>query len=192
MSTAKGMILIMSRLKRLNFYLKIIFYKFILKKDPMEIKVRYYMDCGVKIGKNMRAFSPLISAEPYLLEFGDDVTISTGVKFTTHDNSASKVIPNSTDLFGRIKIGNNCFIGQNSLILPGIELVDNIIVGSGSVVTKSFKQEGLIIAGNPAKPIGSIVNYKEKYLENALNTKGLSFEEKRIYLLNNQDLLIKK
>lgn len=52
-----------------------------------------------------------------------------------------------------IKIGKKCWIGMNSVILPGITLGDKTIVGAGSVVTKSFKEGHCIIAGNPAKKI---------------------------------------
>lgn len=179
-------------LSDLNYIVKKIFYKKVLKKDTMNLEVERYRAKGAKIGKNMRAFSAITSAEPYLLEFGDNITVSTGVKFTTHDNSVIKVIPNSTDIFGKIKIGNNCFIGQNSIILPGVELANNIIVGAGSVVTKSFKEQGIIIAGNPAKKIGNISDFKEKYENSALNTKGLSLDKKRNLILKNEDLLIRK
>ncbi len=179
-------------IKKIIYKFKIIYYKKIIKKDIMELKVQMYREKGVKIGNNMRTFSPLISAEPYLLEFGHDVTISTGVKFTTHDNSIGKVVPNATDIFGRIKIGNNCFIGQNTLILLGIELADNIIVAAGSVVTKSFKEKGIIIAGNPARKIGEVNRLKDKYEKYALNTIGLNENEKKEYLFNNEQYFIKK
>lgn len=52
-----------------------------------------------------------------------------------------------------VVIGKNCWIGMNSIILPGVILGDNTIVGAGSVVTKSFEDGAVIIAGNPAKII---------------------------------------
>lgn len=64
---------------------------------------------------------------------------------------------------GGIKIGNYCWIGANSVILPNVELGDHTIVGAGSVVTKSFKDGYVIIAGNPAKPIKILE--KEKCIE---------------------------
>lgn len=179
-------------MKRIELILKYILYKYILKKDIMEIKIEYYRNKGVKIGNNVRAFSSLISAEPYLLEFGNNVTVSTGVKFTTHDNSVIKVIDNATDVFGKIKIGDNCFIGQNSLILPGVTLGNNIIVGAGSIVTKSFLDDGIIIAGNPAKKIGNIDTYNTKIKDYCINTKGLSYNEKKLYIMKNKEKLIKK
>lgn len=50
-----------------------------------------------------------------------------------------------------INIGANCWIGMNSIILPGVTLADNTIVGAGSVVTKSSLIPGNTIFGNPAK-----------------------------------------
>lgn len=52
-----------------------------------------------------------------------------------------------------ITIGDNCWIGMNSVILPGVTLGKNTIVGAGSIVTKSFEEGYMVIGGNPAKPI---------------------------------------
>lgn len=51
----------------------------------------------------------------------------------------------------KVVIGDKSWIGMNSLILPGVILGSNTIVGGGSVVTKSFPQGHCVIAGNPAK-----------------------------------------
>ena len=53
-------------------------------------------------------------------------------------------------------IGKQCWIGMNSVILPGVTLGDKTIVGAGSVVTKSFPNGSCVVAGNPAKVIKSI------------------------------------
>lgn len=52
-----------------------------------------------------------------------------------------------------VTIGKNCWIGVNSIILPGVVLGDHTIVGAGAVVTKSFPEGHQVIAGNPAKVI---------------------------------------
>lgn len=54
---------------------------------------------------------------------------------------------------GVVRIGNNCWIGMNSIILPNVELGDFTVVGAGSVVTKSFPEGYCVIGGNPAKVI---------------------------------------
>ena len=52
-----------------------------------------------------------------------------------------------------IKIGQNCWLGANSVILPGIELGNKTIVGANTVVTKSFPEGNVVIAGTPARII---------------------------------------
>lgn len=55
-----------------------------------------------------------------------------------------------------VVIGEYCWIGMNSTILPGVELGDHTVVGAGSVVTKSFKEGYCVIGGNPARLIKTI------------------------------------
>lgn len=60
-------------------------------------------------------------------------------------------------------IGENCFIGEKSIILPGVILGNNVIVAAGSVVTKSF-DDNVLIGGNPAKIIKKY-NFEKKTWE---------------------------
>lgn len=67
-----------------------------------------------------------------------------------------------------VKIGKYCWIGMNSVILPGVELGDFTIVAAGSIVTKSFPEGYCVIGGNPAKVIKTIprsqcIEHKSKY-----------------------------
>ncbi|MBU2652039.1 MAG: hypothetical protein KKA81_14010 [Bacteroidetes bacterium] len=69
------------------------------------------------------------------------------------------------------RIGSYCWIGMNSMIMPGVTLGDLTVVGAGSVVTKSFPEGNCIIAGNPAKFIKSLdpeklvrMNYRKPYI----------------------------
>lgn len=70
-----------------------------------------------------------------------------------------------------IDIGENCWIGMNCMILPGVKLANHIIVGAGSVVTKSFDEENIIIAGNPAKKIKDIPMEEKTYEKDYNNTR---------------------
>lgn len=90
------------------------------------------------------------------------MTIGNDVDFVTHDNSINKISNETINLFGKIKIGDNCFIGERSTLLYGVTLADNIIVAAGSVVVDSFATERIIIGGNPARVISTWDRFFEK------------------------------
>ena len=74
---------------------------------------------------------------------GNNVTISSGTRFVTHDNSICKCENSAfTDVVGKIRIGDNVFIGMGSIVMYGVSIADNTIIGSGSVVTKSIFDGG--------------------------------------------------
>lgn len=106
----------------------------------------------------------------------------------THDNGIIKPSKGKyTDIFGGISIGNNCFVGARTIILPGISICDNVIIAAGSVVTKTIYDDKSIWGGNPARRIGNWDDYLSKNEIYALNTNGKSYEDKKKYLMENQD-----
>ena len=160
--------------------IKFLFAKIISKlKNDDEVISAYFRREGMKVGKNCHIYSNIVTSESYLIEIGDNVTISNGVQLITHDNSICKVCPELTDTFGFIHIGDNSFIGAKTVILPGVSLPNNTIVGSGSVVTKSFSEERMIIAGNPAKQVSTWEKYKEKRSQFGVNISKSSAEQKK-------------
>ncbi|MCC5877268.1 MAG: acyltransferase [Candidatus Sumerlaeia bacterium] len=60
-----------------------------------------------------------------------------------------------------IRLGRHCWLGMNSIILPGVTLGDHTIVGAGAVVTKSFPEGHCILAGNPARKLRDLEKNKE-------------------------------
>jgi acetyltransferase-like isoleucine patch superfamily enzyme len=85
---------------------------------------------------------------------GKNVLIASGVKIVSANHSLDK--DRSSIPCAPIKIGDNVWIGANAIILPGVSIGSNCTIGAGSVVSKSFLGEGLVIAGNPAKIIKNL------------------------------------
>lgn len=162
---------------------------YFFKSDAM---IHYYRKQGMIIGKKPRIFSDISTPESYLIEIGDNVTISNGVQLITHDASIAKALDGVTDVFGKVKIGNNCFIGAKSIILYGCTLADNTIVAAGSVVTKSVTESGKVIGGNPAKVICDVDTFANKSKKIAVTTKSMTKEQKREFLINNDEILLKR
>ncbi len=144
----------------------------------------YQKYLGISFGRNVRILGkPDFGSEPYLIEIGDDVTITEGVRFVTHDGGVG-IFRNEhkgINVFGRIKIGNRVFIGINTIILPDVEIGDNVVIGAGSVVTRSITG-GAVVAGVPARVIKSIDEYKKTCLEKAvyIHSDDRSEREKEI------------
>lgn len=161
-----------------------------LKKDKaQETILRFFRRNGIIIGKEAKIYSNILTPESYLIKIGENVTISSGVTFVTHDNSIKKVITDTTDLFGNIIIGDNCFIGSHSLILYGVELADNVIVAAGSVVASSIKESNVIVGGNPAKIISTWDKFAEKSKINAWNLDNIDYKHMAARLKHGEKLV---
>ena len=104
------------------------------------------------VGKNCRIQSHAFICE--LVSIGNDCFISHGVKFINDIFRIGGPAYGKEELWEETKIGNNVSIGTNATILP-VKIVDNVVIGAGSVVTKDILQPG-IYAGNPARKLRGI------------------------------------
>lgn len=92
-----------------------------------------------------------LSAKPDMtfpkgVHIGANTLVAFAVRILTHDRTRG--------LYVHTRIGENCFIGGGSIILPGIEIGNNCVIGAGSVVTSNVPDCSLV-AGNPARIIRS-------------------------------------
>ncbi len=129
-------------------------------------RAEYFRGLGAKIGENCRIIAESLGSEPWLVEIGDRVAISHGVRFQTHDGGVHifrREIP-TLQYYGKIKIGNNCVLGNNVILTPGVTVGDNCVVGAGSVVTRDIPS-GSFAFGVPARVLMPIEKYKEKFVE---------------------------
>lgn len=161
---------------------KSLFYFIFIRVNPIGY-VRYL---GVSVGKNVHFYSlkpGMFSTEPWLISIGNNVHITSGCQFVTHDGGTlvlRKYEP-SLELTAPIKIGNDVYIGMNTIILPGVTIGDNVVVGAGSVVSKSLLG-GAVYAGVPARKIRSIEEYLESVKSRSLGFGHLSASDKEIAL----------
>lgn len=131
--------------------------------------ITYLRKKGVEIGSGCTIYSPnhteIDTQRPHMLKIGNYVKITSGVTIIAHDYSRS-VLCNMSQ-YGNVGeaantiIGNNVFIGVNTIILMGTHIGNNSIVGAGSVVSGSF-EDNVVIAGNPARVVCSVDAFFEK------------------------------
>jgi len=107
-------------------------------------------DAMIAIGNNTRINGAYIHSQKEIV-IGENCVIASGVNII--DSNGHKLYSsnrtNGRDMPETIRIGNNVWIGLNSIILKGTEIGDNSVVGAGSVVKGSFPKDSLIV-GNPA------------------------------------------
>lgn len=158
-----------------------------------ETKIKYARKAGVKIGEGCTLLGRVEwGSEPFLITIGNDVRITSGVSFVTHDGGVHVLRREwdghegnpDLDIFGRIQVGNNVFIGVRSTIMPGVTIGDNVVIGAGSIVTKDIPSN-TVACGVPARPIRTLEEYAEKAKKNGVPTKRMSAEEKKAFLLEN-------
>lgn len=155
-------------------------------------QLQTYKKKGMKVGTGCDFVSPgpNFGSEPYLIEIGNNTTVSFDVAFVTHDagtrvlrNLAKNEKEKQTVIYGKIVVGNNCFIGCRSTILPGVTIGDNVIIGAGSVVNRDIPSNS-VAAGVPCRVICSLEEYKEKHKDDFLYMVNLPYEEKKKFLTN--------
>lgn len=104
---------------------------------------------GVVVGKNCKIQSHAFICE--LVTIGNHCFISHGAMFINDTFASGGPAGGKKELWKATIIGNNVSIGTNATILP-VTIVDNVVIGAGSVVTKDILEPG-IYAGNPIRKI---------------------------------------
>lgn len=130
-----------------NFYRIIISFRNLILHVKNYIYINIY---GMSIDKTCRISlkAKLDKTNPQGLIIKEYTYVAFGAVILAHD------FPNDMSYCNTV-IGRKCFIGCNAIILPGIEIGDEVIVAAGSVVTKNIESNSLV-AGNPARIIKKI------------------------------------
>ncbi len=126
---------------------------------------------GARIDESVVLYSPetisLDAMMPFLLEIGKNVHICAHVDILTHDGVWMGMNGNDGCIRGHVapvKIGNNVFIGRYSMILCGVTICDNVIIGAKSLVKSNIEEPG-VYAGNPAKLVCTYEKYARIHQE---------------------------
>jgi acetyltransferase-like isoleucine patch superfamily enzyme len=148
-------------------------------------KVAYLRRLGVRIGSEVALLNDVrdFGSEPWLIELGSRVNIASRVVFINHDGPSRVFrhrIPGGSpygNRFGTIRVLDNCVIGVGSVLLPGITIGPDSIVGANSVVTRDVPPE-TVVGGVPARVLSTLGEYVERY--RATMIPGLSSNRKEL------------
>ena len=137
-------------------YIKELLYRF-----RGEYTTKKLIDMGMKVGQNFGRLNGVIldPSHCWLIEIGDNVTMAPRVHILCHDAS-TKTFLGYTKI-GRVTIGDNVFIGAESVVLPGVTIGNNVVIGANSTVTHDVP-DNTVVAGSPAKVICSLDEYLAK------------------------------
>jgi acetyltransferase-like isoleucine patch superfamily enzyme len=133
-------------------------------------KVAYLRRLGTRIGEEPTILNRVsdFGTEPWLIEIGSRVAIASGVVFITHDG-ASRIFRDRIaggspfgNRFGTIRILDGSFVGLRAILLPGVTVGPESIVGAGSVVTRDVPPR-TVAAGAPARVLCSLEEYIDEY-----------------------------
>ena len=130
--------------------------------------VSYLRSQGMLIGENTIIYSPMHcvidQTRPWMIEIGDNVSITEGVTILTHGYDWSVLKGKYGDVLGsagRVRIGDNVFIGMNATILKGVTVGNNVIIGANSLINKDVPSD-CVVVGNPQRIVCSIDEYLER------------------------------
>lgn len=135
--------------------------KDLVKRITGEIPTSTLINHGMIVGKdfNRQQGCFIDPSHCFLIEIGNNVTFSIKVTVLAHDASTKKILGYTK--IGKVKIGDNVFVGANSTILPNVTIGNNTVIGANSVVTKDVPSN-VVVAGNPAKIICDLDTFKNK------------------------------
>ena len=127
-------------------------------KGEFLIEQPFMCDYGynIEIGENFYANHNLIILDANKVKFGDNVFIAPNCGFYTAGHPLDAKTRNQGLEYAKtIEVGSNVWIGGNVVVLPGVKIGDNAVIGAGSVITKDIPSN-VVAVGNPCKVIKKI------------------------------------
>lgn len=144
----------------------------------------YARRIGVNAGEDFHVYGDVVwSTEPWIISIGDHVHITDGVRFETHDGGTllfRRIIPD-LEVTRPIVLGDNVYVGNCAIIMGGVTIGSNVVIGAGAVVTHDIPDNS-VAAGVPAKVIETVDEYLDKLKQRSLHLGNLTWEEKDLAL----------
>lgn len=160
-------------------------YRILYKKTFGKINpVKFAKKIGVNISGNLYIYGNVEwSTEPWIITLGNNIHITDGVKFITHDGGTLLFRDRVPDLeiTKPIVLGDNVYIGNNTIILPGVNIGNNVVIGAGAIVTRDIPDNSVVV-GVPARVIKTADEYFEKLQKESLHLGHLKGREKDMEL----------
>jgi maltose O-acetyltransferase len=156
---------------------------------------------GLTLGKNV-TIMPGAFIDPrysFLISIGNNCSLSNGVIIVAHDAAPFKFTNGYTRL-GKVVIKDNCYIGTNAIILPGVTIGPNVLIAAGSVVNKNIPPNSCV-AGVPARVYSNfddfiknhedIIKMGPSYDYKDFNSPSNEFKEKIKKILDEDQVYVK-
>jgi maltose O-acetyltransferase len=131
------------------------------KVAPRHTQLERLQHSGLVVGSNFNMLQGVVIDPDHCwhIEIGNDVTLAPFVHILAHDAS-TKMFLGLTKI-GKVTIGNKVFIGASTIILPGVRIGSNVVIGAGSVVTHSIP-DNVVAIGNPARVVCGLDEFLTK------------------------------
>lgn len=136
------------------------------KSENAFINPPFYCDYGkhIEVGKNFFANYNCTILDVAKVIIGDNCQMASNVAIYTAGHPIHPMSRNSGYEYGKeVTIGDNVWLGGNTVIVPGVHIGNNVVIGAGSVVTRDIP-DWSIAAGNPCKVIRKITDEDKRYL----------------------------
>lgn len=133
----------------------------IWNKISLYFRLHFYRSMGVKIGKNVfvspKAYIDI--TKPNMITIGDNCMITRNCIILSHSAEKERIFDGKIGgrRYGKVKIGNNVFLGVNTVVMPDVNIGDNVIVGATSLVNEDIPPN-CVAYGVPAKRVKGLKN----------------------------------
>ncbi len=136
------------------------------KSEDAFVNPPFYCDYGkhIEVGKNFFANYNCTLLDVAKIKIGDNCQIAPNVAIYTAGHPIHPITRNSAYEYGKeVIIGDNVWLGGNTVVCPGVHIGNNVVIGAGSVVTKDIP-DWSIAAGNPCKVLRQITDEDKRKL----------------------------